>query len=147
MSAAEREALAFLAPLSADYPDIETWFVAKVVPGLRGGTRSLLRVERDGRLVGLGIAKNEGGERKICTLRVAPERNGRGDGLRLMDAMLAWLDEDRPHFTVAETRLPVFERIFERYGFARSWRRRGLYLPERTELGFNQAGASSSRGT
>ncbi len=146
LGAAEAEALAFLMPLSSDYPGLAAWFAAKVAPGLRAGTRTLHRLERGGRLTGLGIAKNEDGERKICTLRVAPERQGHGDGLRLMDAMLEWLDDDRPHFTVAEAKLPAFERIFERYRFVESWRRRGLYVPERTELGFNHAGTTPLPG-
>jgi hypothetical protein len=73
----ERRVLAFLLPLSADYPGIDRWFVLKVVPGLRRGTRYLLPMERDGELVGLGIAKKEEDERKICTVRVAPLRGPR----------------------------------------------------------------------
>ena len=60
----EAEALAFILPLSTDYPEIERWYREKVVPGLRDGTRTLVRVERGDDLVGLGIGKIEGGERK-----------------------------------------------------------------------------------
>src|SRR5271155_2997607 len=74
----ESEALSFLLPLSDDYPDVERWFYTKVVPGLRAGSRTLLRVERRSQLVGLGIGKNEPGERKICTVRVAPSHLGHG---------------------------------------------------------------------
>jgi len=133
----ERRALAFLLPLSNDYPGIDRWFAHKVVPGLRRGTRYLLPVERDGTLVGLGIAKNEENERKICTVRVAPSYAGRGMGVRLFDGLLRWLDDDRPHLTVTRSKLPAFERIFEYYGFAVTSAQHGLYVPHAIELGYN----------
>ncbi|TGX55233.1 GNAT family N-acetyltransferase [Sphingomonas gei] len=130
-------------PLSDDYPGIDCWFRRKVVPGLRSGTRFLLPVERDGRLVGLGIAKNELDERKICTVRVSPHYSGRGVGVRLFDGLLKWLDDDRPHLTVSATKLPVFERIFDHYGFDVTSAHEGLYTPRAVELGYNEALFSS----
>ena len=135
----EAEALAFLIPLSEDYPGIETWYLTKVVPGLHAGTRHLLRIEREGRLVGLGIAKREEDERKICTVRVAHEYANRGLGPRIFDGLLKWLDEDQPHLTVSESKLPLFERIFDYYGFQLSSRRHGQYVPVACELGYNEA--------
>ncbi|APO67509.1 hypothetical protein IE4872_CH01888 [Rhizobium gallicum] len=134
----EAEALRFLLPLSADYPGIESWYLKKVVPGLRTGERYLQLVERDGHLVGLGIAKNDGTEKKICTVRVAPEHFGRGTGVRIFDHLLRWLNDDRPHLTVSEEKLPAFERIFDYYGFSETSQRNGLYLPGRFEIGFNE---------
>jgi GNAT superfamily N-acetyltransferase len=138
LSDQERRALAFLLPLSADYPGIDRWFAQKVVPGLRRGTRYLLPMERDGVLVGLGIAKNEADERKICTVRVAPSYAGRGMGVRLFDGLLKWLDDDRPHLTVTQSRLPAFERIFDYYGFAVTSSQQGVYVPHAVELGYNE---------
>lgn len=148
MTDQERRALAFLLPLSADYPGIDRWFVLKVVPGLRRGTRYLLPMERDGVLVGLGIAKKEEDERKICTVRVAPSYAGRGMGVRLFDGLLKWLDDDRPHLTVTQGRLPAFERIFDYYGFAVTSAEQGLYVPHAVELGYNGAALApcSQRG-
>jgi len=133
----ESQALAFLRPLSEDYPDIDHWFCTKVVPGLRAGTRLLLPIERHGQLVGLGIAKNED-ERKICTVRVAPNYFGRGIGVRIFDQLLRWLNDDRPHLTVSSTKLPAFQRIFDSYGFKLTSAHRGLYVPSLCELGFNE---------
>lgn len=134
----EREALSFLLPLSEDYPGIDVWYTGKVVPGLRSGTRTLLRVERDGELVGLGIAKNEPEERKICTVRVAPSFTGRGVGVRIFDHLLKWLDCDRPHLTVSSVKLPLFERIFDYYGFMETSYQPGRYIPTACELGYNE---------
>lgn len=138
MTPIEREALAFLLPLSDDYPGIDRWFLMKVVPGLRTGSRHILRIERNGTLAGVGIAKNEPDERKICTVRVAPAYANRGIGVRIFDGLLKWLDDDRPHLTVSERKLPLFERIFDYYGFNLSFTRSGLYLPTVCELGYNE---------
>lgn len=134
---AEQEALAFLVPLSADYPGIDQWYRRKVIPGVRDGSRLLLRVERAGQLVGLGIAKREHGEQKICTVRVAPSHAGRGIGVRIFDELLKWLDVDRPHLTISDAKLPAFERIFDYYGFALTSQHPGLYVPTACELGYN----------
>ncbi|WP_199848962.1 GNAT family N-acetyltransferase [Sphingomonas sp. STIS6.2] len=138
LSAAEAQALSFLLPLSNDYPGIAQWFSQKVVPGARQGTRLLLPIERDGEVVGLGIAKKETDERKICTVRVASSHVGRGIGVRLFDGLLKWLDDDRPHLTVSATKLPQFERIFDYYGFNVTSANEGLYVPRMTELGYNE---------
>lgn len=132
------EALEFLLPLSIDYPNIERWYRCRVIPGFSRGTRQIIRVERDGRLVGLGIAKNECGERKICTVRVAPAYFGRGIGVRLFDGLLHWLDFDQPCLTVSEERLPQFHKIFEYYGFRMTSSHLGLYTPSSIEIGYNE---------
>jgi GNAT superfamily N-acetyltransferase len=134
----ESEALCFLLPLSVDYPGIESWFYAKVIPGLRNGHRQLLRVERDGQLIGLGIAKNEPDECKICTVRVAPSHVGRGIGVRIFDGLMRWLDVDQPHLTINACKLPLFERIFDYYRFTFTSVREGLYVPGGCELGYNE---------
>ena len=139
LSAMEAEALAFLLPLSEDYPGIEAWYRAKVVPGLRTGTRTLKRVERDGRLIGLGIAKTELGEFKICSVRVDPTYANRGVGVRIFDGLLKWLNVDRPFLTVSAGKLPKFERIFSYYGFNVTSVYKGLYVPHSCELGYNEA--------
>lgn len=138
LTGTEARALAFLLPLSEDYPGIGGWFIDKVVPGLRCDSRFLLPIERQGELVGLGIAKKEAGERKICTVRVAPSHAGRGIGVRLFDGLLKWLDDDRPHLTVSAAKLPLFERIFDYYSFDITSAHEGLYVPRAVELGYNE---------
>ena len=139
----EAEALAFLEPLSDDYPNIQTWYRSKVVPGLRTGSRTLVRIERAGQLVGLGIGKSEPGERKICTVRVAPSHFGRGIGMRIFDALLRWLDVDRPHLTVSDGKRPAFDRIFEYYRFTMTSAHEGLYVPNALELAYNEPNEST----
>lgn len=132
----EQEALEFLLSLSSEYPNIEEWYRSKVIPGLRVGTRLLLRIERGEELIGIGIGKCED-EKKICTVRVAPSYFGRGVGIRIFDGLLRWLDTDKPHFTVSERKLSAFERIFDHYGFRLTSVHPSLYLPNVSELGYN----------
>ena len=140
----EREALAFLVPLSADYPGFEDWYLTRVVPGLRNQTRQLVCIERDGRLIGVGIGKKDETESKICTVRIAESHFGRGLGLRVFDALLDWLGTDRPHLTVSESKLPAFERIFEYYKFQMTSAYPGLYVRDAIELAYNEAESSST---
>lgn len=142
----ELEVMKFLLPMSGDYPNIERWYLNKVVPGIRAGTRHFVKAERHGQLVALGIAKNEANEKKICTLRVAPEYVGRGMGYRIVDDMLRWLDDDQPHLTVGSHKLPLFQRMFDHYGFDMTSQKAGLYVPSKVEIGYNGALLIDRRG-
>ncbi|WP_217355598.1 GNAT family N-acetyltransferase [Ruegeria sp. HKCCA4008] len=137
-SAEHHKTLAFLLPLSEDYPNIERWFTDKVVLGEFLGTRHIVRFERDGRLAALGIAKDEDGEKKICTVRVHPEYFGRGLGVRVFDHLLNWLQVDRPLLTVSEKKLLLFQRLFDHYGFVQTSVTPDLYRKGVSELGFNE---------
>ncbi|WP_417742885.1 hypothetical protein [Salipiger sp.] len=134
----ELEVLSFILPLSRDYPGIEDWFLEKVAPGIKDGSRFILPVHRFGQMVGVGIAKNDGLEKKICTVRVAPIYEGRGLGIRVFDGLLKWLDTDRPRLTVSERNLPKYSRLFDYYGFMETSATRGVYLPNSLEHGFNE---------
>lgn len=137
----EQETLAFLLPLSEDYPHFEFWFRSRVIPGLRAGTRHIVRVQRGGTLIGIGIGKREDFEQKICTVRVAAPFFGRGFGLKVFDALLHWLGTDQPHFTISEKKLPAFQRIFDSYGFEQTSSQFGRYIPHVTEFAYNESKA------
>lgn len=132
------QVLNFLMPLSNSYPLFEIWFKSKVLPGLPLRTRHIVTIERHGGVAAVGIGKRENGERKVCTIRVDPAYEGRGLGIRVLDYLLDWLDTDFPLATVSEEKMPLFERIFERYGFMLSSVENGLYRPGRVEFVFNQ---------
>lgn len=143
ISPCEREALAFLLPLSADYPGFEAWYLTRVIPGLRDDTRRIVRIERGGKLVGVGIAKKDGLESKICTVRIAESYFGRGLGLRIFDALLNWLGTQHPHLTVSERKLPAFERIFDYYKFRMTSAQTGLYVRDVLEFSYNESASTS----
>jgi GNAT superfamily N-acetyltransferase len=139
LTAADMEALAFIAPLSPDYPGIEHWFKCRVMPGLQEGTRHIVRFDRQGRIAALGIAKAEDGESKICTVRVAPEFRGRGLGVRIFEELMNWLGDERPLASVSEVKIGEFQRVFDHFGYRLTSVRTGLYLPGRSEYFFNES--------
>lgn len=142
LSEEHRRTLAFLLPLSSDYPNIDRWFIEKVILGERLGTRHIVKFERDNRLAAIGIAKNEGGEKKICTVRVHPDYFGRGLGVKTFDSLLHWLQVDKPVLTVGEEKLRLFQRLFDHYGFTQTSVTPDLYRKGTSELGYNEFGCS-----
>lgn len=134
-----QKALPLLCGLEQLYPGFDAWFQNKVVPGLAGG-KDVLLLARDGAegpLVGLALGKR-GEETKLRCVRVLPELQQSGLGIRLIDRMLEELGERRPHCTVSEELLHSYSRAFvSRYGFALSDVRKGTYRPGRLEYFWN----------
>jgi|SRR5471030_28249 len=134
----DSENIIFLEPLSLDYQGIEKWYFKKVVPGLAAGTRKLIRIERDGRIVAMGIAKKEDAELKICTVRVLPEYEGKGIGIRIFRDLMSWLGTSKPLLSVSQDKILDFERIFEYYGFQLTSSHLGIYRTGMVEYFYNE---------
>ncbi|TMO53212.1 N-acetyltransferase [Pseudoalteromonas phenolica] len=132
------DSLEFLTPLSDNYPGINIWFKTKVIIGLELGTRKLFIHRRSGKIVALGIAKKTESEKKICTVRVAPEYVGKGLGVKIFKQAIDWLETEQPHLTVSEDKLLDFERIFDHFGFRLTSTINGLYQPGKVEYLFNE---------
>jgi hypothetical protein len=122
-----------------DYQDIENWYFEKVVPGLARDTRKILRIERDGRIVAMGIAKKEGGELKICTVRVLPEYAGSGMGIRIFRDLMTWLGTDKPLLSVNHEKISEFRRIFKYFDFQLTSSHLGIYKPGKVEYFYNES--------
>lgn len=133
-----REILDFLISMSVDYPGICDWYLKKVVPGLRIGSRKVIQIRNDGKLVAIGIGKKIPSESKICTIRVCPEYAGRGFGGQLFEMLIEWLGVERPLITVAAEKSPCFAKIFKTYGFKLTSAQNGIYVPGKVELFYNE---------
>lgn len=123
--------------LRGTYPDFDEWLRKKVLPGISQGERTILVEERDARPVGLLIVKHTPDERKLCTLRVRPEYEYRGMGVRLFSTAFELLGTTRPLLSISEVALPKFGRIFDYFGFGCEATYNGLYLPHIQELSYN----------
>ncbi|MBB1397141.1 GNAT family N-acetyltransferase [Pseudoalteromonas sp. SG44-8] len=134
----EIDALEFLLPISNSYPDLQSWYEDRVVPGLTSGTRKLFIHRREGKVVAVGIAKKTRDEKKVCTVRVAPEYSGRGLGVKIFIEAMSWLETDKPHLTVSECKFAEFERIFKFFGYRMTSTVNGLYVPNKVEYLFNE---------
>ena len=125
-------------PLSKSYPNIDLWFFNKIIPGWRSGTRKIIAIRnKDNKIVGLGIGKNEDNEKKICTVRVHPNYQNKGIGKKLIAKLIIWLKEDKPYFTVDVKKLDNFQKLFDDFNFKLVGEVDNLYNNKNKELIFN----------
>lgn len=123
--------------MRSSYPHFESWLSSKVLPGLCTGERTVVIEQRGGEAVGLLIVKHTNVERKLCTLRVRPNFESRGLGIRLFQTAFELLGTDRPLLSVSSPTMPKFERLFEYFGFAQAAVYRGRYIPMVDEVSYN----------
>ena len=131
-------ALPLLRSLNELYPGFETWYINQVVPGVVLG-KDVLMLAKDGhQVVGIALGKKSAKETKLRCVRVLPEHQQSGVGIRLIDHMLEALECEKPSCTVAEELFHTYSRPFvNRYGFALSSVDKGRYRPGKLEYAFN----------
>lgn len=120
-----------------NYPDFQEWFKNKVIPGLYASERTIIIETRHSQIAGLAILKHNSNERKICTLRIKPEFENLGMGIKLFENSFEILKTEAPLLSVSDSNILKFERIFRYFGFIHEKTYNGLYLPRRKELSFN----------
>ena len=125
-----------LEAVSGLYPGFAQWYQTKVEPGLISGQRKILVRAAKGRLAGLAVLKIAE-ERKLCCLRVLPEFQGSGIGVRLFKDAFEELGTERPLLSVADERLPIFDRVFEYFGFQIGGEYVDMYRAHSREYSFN----------
>jgi len=124
--------------LEQHYPEFDHWFVNRCMPGILIGEDSLILAKQKDRVIGVALGKKTPSETKLRCVRVLPEHQNTGVGLRLIDAMLLELGSDKPHCTVSEEMLHLYSRAFvNHYGFDLSGVEKGLYRPGKLEYVFN----------
>lgn len=123
--------------LSGYYPLFDQWLESKVLPGMLSGERSILVEHYRRRFSGLAIVKDDGIEQKLCCLRVMPEFQGTGVGLRLFERAFEKLENDMPLLSIAEEQRETFKKLFSHYGFELAKEYKGYYRPLKDELSFN----------
>ncbi|MCL9791956.1 GNAT family N-acetyltransferase [Neisseria subflava] len=123
--------------LSQQYPDFENWLEQKVFTGLYNKTRSILLEWRDGKIAGLAILKNEIEEKKLCCLRIMPEFQNKGIGIKLFQRSFAELGTEKPLLSVSEQKLSEFEKIFNYFGFVQTEKYFDLYKQNTIEISYN----------
>lgn len=132
--------LPFIQSLNQYYPDIEYWYVNKVVPGLVVGNDKLLIARENGVIAGIALGKADEQEAKLRCVRVHPDHQNGGLGIRLIDNMLDLIGSRKPGVTVSEEMFHLYSRPFiKRYGFELSDVTKGRYRRGKLEYGFNGA--------
>jgi GNAT superfamily N-acetyltransferase len=132
------QVLPFIQTLDQFYPEVDYWYVNKVIPGLMVGSDKLL-IARDGiHIAGVALGKFTDEETKLRCVRVHPDYQNHGLGIKLIDEMLEQLEDDKPGVSVSEELLHQYSRIFiNRYGFDMSNVSKGQYRPRKLEYFFN----------
>jgi len=126
-----------LSHLEQIYPGFRAWYFERVVPAVALGTRFVTVRRESGIPIGVAIAKDEGGERKLCTLWVRDGCRGRGIARALADEAFDWLGDRRPLFTVPEERMSEFLPLVTGWQFGEPVRHDSLYRDGRCEFVFN----------
>lgn len=123
--------------LSAYYPDFVKWLSIKVIPGLYNGERKILLHQSNNKLAGIAIIKDTIFEKKLCCLRVLPEFQGTGIGLKLFERSFEELNTNKPLLSIAEEQKQTFRKLFEHYGFELAEIYEDYYRPKKKEFSFN----------
>ncbi|HDR8971458.1 GNAT family N-acetyltransferase [Burkholderia vietnamiensis] len=123
--------------LRFSYPQFDHWFATKVIPGIHDGERTLLLERRGTVTVGILIVKHTAVEKKVCTLRVRPDFESKGLGVRLFQTAFHLLETEQPLLSVSALAAPKFERLFRYFGFAQEAVYQGRYLPHVDEYSYN----------
>lgn len=129
--------LPMLRTLNAFYSDFEHWYINTVVPGIVLGDDKLVLAMDGTKIAGVALGK-KADETKLRCVRVLPEYQQTGIGIKLIDYMIDVLECEKPHCTVAEELLHVYSRAFvNRYGFELRSVDKGMYRPGKLEYMFN----------
>lgn len=123
--------------LSFFYPQFDLWYANKVIPGLEYGNRSIILSLEKNLVHGIAIVKHDKEEQKLCCLRVSPDLQGTGLGIRLFKKSFDILENERPLLSVAEEQMPKFRRVFSYFGFTQELAYKDLYRENKTELSYN----------
>ena len=107
------------------YPGFDGWYRAKVLPGI-GSSRWVLKAISGDRMAGICIVKDDGAEKKICSLRVDANHRGRGVGTALIAASIELLDDERPLITVPQEVMRPYLPCLRNLGLRR-WRSIGTF--------------------
>ncbi|RXJ77207.1 N-acetyltransferase [Arcobacter sp. F155] len=126
-----------LVDIESFYPNFKTWYSTKVIPGIINDTREILTEYREDTLVGIAIIKKEKQEQKICTIKIIPEYQNRGIGVKLFKRALNKLSTDKPFVTVPEERFHEFHKIFIHFGFKLTEVKTGYYRKGKKEYIYN----------
>lgn len=130
-------ALPFIKSLDQYYPDINHWYINKVIPGLSLGNDKLIIAYDGSNIAGIALGKTSD-EYKLRCVRVHPDYRGVGLGVKLIDRALDAIGVVNPLVTVSEELIHDYSRIFvNRYGFELAHVHKGLYRTGKLEYSFN----------
>lgn len=129
----------FLYDMTCDYPFFGEWLNMAMSELTTGRREALVLTEEDkpSRLIGLTILKNDPEEKKICTIRVAPDFQRQGWGTALIKKSMEILGTDKPLITVSNKHIDVFKAFLKQFDFRVVNKVKSLYHIGEYEYFFN----------
>lgn len=125
-----------ISTLEQEYPHFKEWYYTTVLPETSVGLRKIIVAHIDNSFAGVLILKDSD-EKKICTLRVAPEYRGNGLGHQFMSIALCELNTEHPLITVSDKHIAEFKNLLHDYDFKFTEMYFERYIKNRYELAFN----------
>lgn len=130
------------------YPDIKHWYLNKVIPRVVLNKNNIVFIAKNesGNLIGFIIGKDTKKEKKICCVMILPEYRNNGYAIKLIEEMQKELKTNKPHCSVSEDMLPLYEKIFIKHF---NWELKevisNLYVEGKKEYFFNSPNVKKSK--
>ena len=122
--------------LNDSYPGYKDWFSKQIV-GCFKGERTILYTKDNNKVSGLIFLKKDNDETKICTLYVLPEYRKKDIATKLIEASFEYLGTSKPLATVNSSKLEMFKKIIDKYGWEISDKIDNIYNDGETEIVLN----------
>lgn len=120
------------------YPKHNDWLYKKFFPGLKDGSRKIVVAYEDlNKPMGVALLKDTKEEKKICCLFVRDDCRKKGIAKKLVEQSFEALGTKIPLMTVSDRNIEQLQRIVNIYNFKFSYRKKGAYQKESTEIYFN----------
>lgn len=128
----------FLNRLVVEYSGFRDWYQKLFLSTYElNKNREIIICENQLRIAGVAIVKNDGNEKKICTLRVAKDCQRQGIGHTLVEMSFGYLNTEKPMITLHKNKLRQFEKILCDYNFELEQTQKHYYNMFSTELVYN----------
>lgn len=125
--------------LNNDYPGILEWYIKKVRYEIenKDNVREIILAFVNQSIAGIAILKNDGVEKKICTIRIREKYRNKGIGTKLFEESFKWLGTRTPLITISETNKNAFNKIIKKYKFKETGSIEGKYVEGKKEYIYN----------
>ena len=110
--------------MELEYPGFYDWFNDKVIPGLDDGTRNIVVMMKNDKVIGIANLKKTEKEKKMSNLTVKSFLHHEKYWNEIVNKSLDWLETDQPVVIIAKKEIyKSIELMFER----------GWYLTDRAK--------------
>lgn len=121
-----------------DYPNHYNWFFNIHLPEtLNGDGRNILFIKDKGNVIGVANLFADETEKKICTLYVKEEYQGKGIGTMLVEESMKWLGTRYPIISLTKDRYSIYKPLIEKYNWKLTRKINGFYKEGVEEWFFN----------